>query len=269
MPYSRKIFSLACFFIALTVLVNGCATHEPEHATNSNASHGEKAHWGYEGAEGPEAWGKLKPEFAPCSEGKSQSPIDIADASAQDLANIAFSYQPASLDIVNNGHTIQVNYAEGSSIEVDGATYALKQFHFHGPSEHTMKGKHSPLEIHLVHQNASGGLAVVGVMIDSGSGNQALAPVWANLPSESGQERKLEDVKINATDILPDEHLYYRYDGSLTTPPCSEGVKWFVLTKAIEASDEQVAAFNAIIKGNNRPVQPLNRREVRLDSTPK
>ncbi|MCI0491109.1 MAG: carbonic anhydrase family protein [Blastocatellia bacterium] len=262
----KKIISLISLFIAFTVLTNGCSHEEPKPVNET--PHKKEAHWSYKGVEGPESWGNLKPEYEACSIGKSQSPIDITDASPQDLPAITFDYRPSALSVLNNGHTIEVRYDAGSSIEVEGGTYALKQFHFHGPSEHTLKSAHSPMEVHLVHENDAMQLAVVGILIDSGSENQALLPVWNNLPKEPGQERKPEGVKVDAKSLLPTEHLYYRYDGSLTTPPCSEGVKWFVLTKAIEMSNKQVASFKVLFDHNNRPVQPLNGRIIRVDSSP-
>ena len=266
MSYSKKSVSLIGLVVAIMVFTNGCTHEEPKHVNDT--SHKKEAHWGYKGEEGPESWGKLKPEYEACSNGKSQSPIDITGADSQNLPAIAFNYQPSALNVLNNGHTIQVDYDEGSSIEIEGGKYSLKQFHFHGPSEHTLKGVHSPLEVHLVHQNDGGQLAVVAVMIESGGENQALAPVWKNLPKGSGQERKPDGVKVNAKDFLPAEQLYYSYDGSLTTPPCSEGVKWFVLTRPIDMSNTQFAAFKVLFDHNNRPVQPLNVRMVRVDSSP-
>jgi len=167
--------------------------------------------------------------------------------------------------VVNNGHTIQVNYNEGSSIKVDGMTFELKQFHFHGPSEHTINGQYFELEMHLVHQSADGSLAVVGVLIREGAENPAFAPFSDHLPTKSGEEYSSQDT-INADDLLPASRLSYRYSGSLTTPPCSEGVKWLVLTTPIEMSGTQIASFKDIIQNNNRPVQPHNGRDIMIDS---
>ena len=140
-------------------------------------------HWGYSGAGGPAHWGALEPDFAACSNGKNQSPVDITHAAPSDIPNIVFSYSPSAVNIVNNGHTIQVNYDAGSYIEIDGVRYDLVQFHFHAPSEHTINGKRYPAELHLVHKSASGELAVVGVMFEKGTENLALAPVWSHLPA--------------------------------------------------------------------------------------
>jgi len=254
----RTAFRFALFLISMQFIA--ACTGNSEHEETS--THAEQTHWGYKGENGPTAWGALSADYVLCAEGKQQSPIDIAAGSTEDLPEIAFDYRPAELSIVNNGHTIQVNYAAGSSIEVAGAAYQLLQFHFHAPSEHTINGKHSALEMHLVHQNADGALAVVGVMINSGQTNQQFAPVWGELPRKADEARRFENLSINADNLLPDERKYYTYDGSLTTPPCSEGVTWFVLQSPIEMSESQITTFEDIIRDNNRPVQSLNGREI-------
>lgn len=223
-------------------------------------------HWGYEGTEGAEHWGGLMPKYALCGNGQNQSPIDISDTVSADISNIVFNYQPTPLNIINNGHTIQVNYDEGSSIEVDGTSYQLLQFHFHTLSEHTLNGQHSAMEMHLVHKSNDGNLAVVGVMMNQGSENSPLAPIWEHLPAEAGEEQQFSEVMIDAIDLLPSERHAYKYSGSLTTPPCSEGVKWLVLTTPVEVSEEQVAAFESIVGDNYRPVQSLAARTVLMDS---
>ncbi len=189
--------------------------------------------WGYSGTEGPRHWGELSEDFAPCTDGQEQSPINIDNPTKADLADIVFNYRPSALNIVNNGASVQVNYDPGSSIAWDGAVYQLVQFHFHTPSEHTVKGKTYALELHLVHRSAEGKLAVVGVLVDIGAENPAFASIWDHLPSEAGAEQIVEGVTINAGDLLPQTKSYFTYDGSLTTPPCTEGVKWFVLTNPL------------------------------------
>lgn len=223
-------------------------------------------HWGYEGETGPDKWGELSSDFATCSTGVEQSPIDITADAAVNPADIQFNYQPSNLTEVNNGHTIQANYDDGSSITVDGVTYNLLQFHFHEHSEHTLAGQPGAMEVHFVHQNDQGKLAVVGAMINVGVENQALAPVWANMPAEAGDPIAVEGVTVSADEILPTERTYYRYDGSLTTPPCSEGVTWLVMTTPIEISQDQLAAFQQIHSNNYRPVQPLNDRHFLLSA---
>lgn len=271
MPCIRRLTTFTYTFITLFVFATGCASSELKSVKTPQAEvHGAEIHWGYKGEVGPKTWGKLRPEFALCSEGMSQSPIDISGGAVENLPDIVFNYQPTTLTILNNGHTIHVNYNKGSYVEIDGngkRKYELKQFHFHTPSEHMVFGKYFALEMHLVHQNAFGELAVVGVLIERGSHNQAFLPIWDNLPKESGKELRLENVTVNANDLLPGKRLYYKYDGSLTTPPCTEGVKWFVLTTPIELSESQIASFKAIFENNSRPVQPLNNRKVLIDAS--
>jgi len=246
------------FLISLQ-FITGC-TRDSEHGETSG--HAEQAHWGYKGENGPSEWGDLSADYVLCAEGKQQSPINIAAGSTQDLPEIAFHYRPTELNILNNGHTIQVNCDAGSSIEITGAVYRLLQFHFHAPSEHRVDGKHSALEMHLVHQKADGALGVVGVMINTGQTNQQFAPIWDELPAKAGEARHNENTLVNAENLLPEQRTYFRYDGSLTTPPCSEGVAWFVLQSPIEMSESQISTFEKIINDNNRPVQPLKGREI-------
>ncbi|OGQ51594.1 MAG: hypothetical protein A3J24_00950 [Deltaproteobacteria bacterium RIFCSPLOWO2_02_FULL_53_8] len=224
---------------------------------------GHQPHWGYEGEYGPKHWGAMSKENAVCSQGKTQSPIDITGASHEPLPDIGFAYKPSKLNILNNGHTVQVNYDEGSSITLDNVKYNLLQFHFHDPSEHTVGGKSFGMEVHLVHKNAKGELAVVGLLINEGKENAVLAETWKNMPAKADEKKALSS-KINAQDLLPSDHSYYRYTGSLTTPPCSEGVNWLVFTTPIEMSKAQIAAFKKIINKNARPVQPINARKVRV-----
>jgi carbonic anhydrase len=226
------------------------------------------AHWTYEGAEGPENWGGLSADYEACASGMAQSPIDIAGAAAEDLANIVFDYQPSKIKIQNNGHTVQVDYDPGSSIELDGTRYELAQFHFHAPSEHTIAGKAADAELHLVHKTADGKqLAVVGVLIENGAENPAFATVWENIPAEAGEAQAVA-AEVDAEAMLPAELTTYRYDGSLTTPPCTEGVEWNVMTTPIQMSEAQLAAFTALFEGNNRPVQALGERVLVEDSSP-
>ena len=226
----------------------------------------EKVEWGYEAENGPEVWAQLSSEYVLCAEGTHQSPIDIVNPISAKFPEFVFNYQPAALNIRNTGHTIEVAYPEGSWIEVDGTRYQLLQFHFHAPSEHTVVGQPFDMEMHLVHKSEDGNLAVVGVLIESGRENAEFTSIWDHIPSASGESLHIESVTFNAIDLLPGTRNTYRYDGSLTTPPCSEGVKWFVLTTPIEMSEAQIAAFRAIIHDNNRPVQPLNGRKLLVDS---
>ena len=225
------------------------------------------AHWTYEGEEGPSHWGELDPAYEMCGTGKNQSPIDIASPGEQDLANIVFHYQPSEVNILNNGHTVQVNYDPGSYIELDGIRYDVAQFHYHAPSEHEVDGKFFPAELHLVHKSAEGRLAVVGLLLQEGSANTAFDPFINNLPAETSDVQDA-GVKINAMDFLPGIQTTYRYSGSLTTPPCSEGVSWLVMTTPVELSSAQLSQLESLFEGNNRPVQPLNDRSLIEDNTP-
>lgn len=221
-------------------------------------------HWSYEGEHGPGHWSEVSPDYEACSRGKSQSPIDITKPEKDGRETVAFDYRPSKLNVINNGHTVQVNYDKGSSITVNGVSYDLVQFHFHDPSEHTVNGKSYGMELHLVHKNSKGELAVVGVLIENGAENPAFKALWANLPAGPDEKKELGET-INAADFLPAARNFYRYAGSLTTPPCSESVKWLVIEKPIQMSEAQISRFKEIIKGNNRPVQPLNGRKVVID----
>lgn len=223
------------------------------------------SHWAYEGEHGPEHWGHVSKDFHACSEGKAQSPIDLSNAAPEALSKIEFRYSSSRLNIVNNGHTVQVNYDGGSSIAVDGSEYKLAQFHFHTPSEHTVNGKSYGNEMHLVHKNDKGQLAVVGVLIEEGDENPAYGAIWSNLPAKAGEERSV-DASINAGELIPAESGYFTYGGSLTTPPCSESVKWIVLKNPIQMSAAQIKEIRNIMNKNNRPVQPLNERTLKVSN---
>lgn len=220
-------------------------------------------HWDYDGKEGPEHWGKMHKDFATCGLGHKQSPINIADTVKDKLPAIEFNYQPSPLKIVNNGHTVQVNFIEGSGIKVGADNYTLLQFHVHTPSEEQVKGKAYDMVAHFVHKNAAGQLAVVGVLFEKGAENAALAPVVAKLPKNAGPERSYAEVSVDAAKLLPADRGYYTFEGSLTTPPCSEGVRWMVLKTPVTASSAQLDAIKAIVHHNARPVQPLHGRVVK------
>ncbi|WP_163132123.1 carbonic anhydrase [Agarivorans sp. Alg241-V36] len=219
-------------------------------------------HWGYSGHQGPEHWGELAPEFSLCTSGKNQSPINISATTKGQLPSLALNYQASGNEIINNGHTIQVNYAPGSYLDIAGHQFELKQFHFHSPSENTLRGKSFPLEAHFVHADSKGNLAVVALMFEQGNENQELAKAWSQLPQEAGQKARLA-TPINGLNMLPSKHDYYRFNGSLTTPPCSEGVRWIVLKNAVSASKQQINDFSSLMKlPNNRPVQGINARLI-------
>nr|WP_323912557.1 carbonic anhydrase family protein [Aeromonas veronii] len=218
-------------------------------------------HWEYSGKSGPTEWAKLTPEFSQCA-GSNQSPIDLTNLIPAKLAPLEFHYQFGGNSIVNNGHTIQINYVPGSTLKIDGIGFELKQFHFHTPSENLIEGKSYPLEGHLVHVSPSGEIAVVAVMFEIGKSNEVLANAWKKLPTEIGKPQQLTTA-LSAAHLLPNNRGYYRFSGSLTTPPCSEGVRWFVMKQPVEVSQSQINLFKSVmLHPNNRPVQPLNGRVV-------
>jgi len=226
------------------------------------ASAGEGAHWGYSGTEGPEHWGDLDPRFNRCKTGRMQTPVDLVNRVDASLPPIAFRYRPGGRAEVNNGHTIQVDYEDGSSIRLDGREYRLKQFHFHSPSENHIDGKEFPMEAHLVHADDEGHLAVIAVMFEEGPENLALAMPWAAMPTKPSHRVELA-TQVSAEALLPANRDYYRFEGSLTTPPCSEGVHWLVMKHPVSASHGQLAKFARTIgHPNNRPIQALNARVI-------
>jgi carbonic anhydrase len=235
------------------------AAAESAHGQAAPAESGHAA-WGYAGRNGPEFWGRLSPDYAACGTGATQSPIDIDASHGQSGGLSHIDYRLTPLSILHNGHTVQVNYAPGSGVTVDGERYELLQFHFHVPSEHWVNGKPAAMEAHMVHKNAQGGLAVVGVLIESGAANLALQEMWPHMPRNQAPERTVPNVLVNARDLLPVDGGYHRYMGSLTTPPCSEGVKWFVMHEPVQASVEQIERLVAAVGQNARPVQALNNR---------
>ena len=218
--------------------------------------------WGYSGAEGPAHWGELRPEFTACSVGKNQSPINLTDFIESVLGPIVMHYQVGGKAILNNGHTVQVTYAPGNTIVVDGHAFELKQYHFHAPSEHHINGKSYPMEAHLVHADKDGNLAVIAVMFVEGPANASLAQAWTHMPEKADDAHRLS-ASVGAEGMLPANRAYYRYNGSLTTPPCSEGVRWLVMKEPVTASQAQIAQFVHVMHHpNNRPLQAVNARAV-------
>ncbi|GIT97634.1 carbonic anhydrase [Sulfurovum sp. TSL1] len=229
---------------------------------NDTVAQTENLHWGYTGHNTPDKWGSLSEKYRECGVGLNQSPINITHSLHANLPPLAPSYQSDSKDVIDNGHTIQINMAHGSTIKVDDIVFELKQFHFHTPSENHINGKAYPLEGHFVNIDKDGNIAVLGVMFTEGEENKALAKFWDKLPTNEGEVHTLEHSKI-ANELLPKDKHYYRFNGSLTTPPCTEGVRWFVFKETLSISKEQVAKFHKIMHGdNNRPIQPLDARVV-------
>ena len=231
-------------------------------AGSMRQAHDPKHSWDYGEALGPDHWGDLKPEFAMCKAGHRQSPIDIHDAKKADLPLIRFDYQSSSLRIIDNGHTIMVNYAPGSFMSVDGKRYELKQFHFHRPSEEKINGKAFDMCLHLVHVDQAGKLAVVTVLLREGPENPLVDELWKELPQEKEKEDRLDNIQIDVSRMLPSDRAYYTFSGSLTTPPCSEDVTWFVLKNPTPVSAQEIEKFSQLYRNNARPTQPLYDRVV-------
>ena len=227
--------------------------------------HGPGAHWGYSGKTGPGHWGELQPAYAACKTGKKQSPVDITSPTGAKSGQLSFRYKGMPLHLINNGHTIQIDLPLGGELRVGAATFELKQIHFHAPSEHTVGGKAFALEAHFVHAAEDDELAVVAVLFEDGAADSTLQAILPRMPREVGRSLSLKGLTFDGTRLLPARRTAYRYRGSLTTPPCTEGVQWIVLRDPRTISASQLATFRKIYQGNARPVQPLNGRVVTTD----
>lgn len=246
------------------------AKSKGEHGANGTGSasasipHGD-IHWSYQGEGGPLNWGKLNPANAKCDSGERQSPIDIRDGIKVDLDPIVFDYKASRFSVLDNGHTIQVNIGAGNYISVLGHNYELVQFHFHKPSEERVNGKSFEMVAHLVHKDTDGNLAVVAVLIERGKAHSLVQHVWNNLPLEKNEPvQALSTMDMN--DILPVKRDYFTYMGSLTTPPCTEGVLWLVMKEPIEISPDQLAIFSRLYPMNARPIQKNSGRLIKESS---
>jgi carbonic anhydrase len=222
--------------------------------------------WTYEGATGNEHWGDLDPEYAACKIGKEQSPIDIRIAQKAELPAIVFEYKSSPLKyVINNGHTIRVDYHDspgtGNFVIVGDKRYQLTQFHFHRPSEEYIHGKPYDMVVHLMHKASDGKIAAVAVLLKAGRANATIQQIWEHMPKTEGQE-EVSEVEVNPAGLLPHDVAYYTYIGSLTAPPCTEGVTWFVLKTPVDISEEQINAFATLYPHDVRPIQPLNGRVV-------
>lgn len=242
------------------------SVYAADHANSlvtADATHAERAaHWSYDGTEGPDNWGDMATKYSICSSGKNQSPINLTNFIHADLKPLVFNYKAGGDTILNNGHTIQVNFVDGSEVTLNDHSYALKQFHAHAPSENQINGKTYPMEIHFVHADANGNLAVVAVMFEEGAANPGLTKAWQAMPERAGEKVALQD-NVLGTDIMPADKSYYRFNGSLTTPPCTEGVTWLVLKKTVTASKAQIENFMHLMHHhNNRPIQAVNARDI-------
>lgn len=221
--------------------------------------------WGYTGPNGSVRWGDLEPSFSLCKSGMRQSPINIVTFYQETMPSLEADYRPVPLTVTNTGNTMRVGYAPGSGFSVDGFRYELRRIEFHTPSEHYMDGASWPMEAQFVHQGSDGSLAIIAVMMKIGKQNPTFAGMLQNLPANAGAVRKVDSVSFLADALMPENLDYYAYDGSLTSPPCSEGVRWFVLKDPVEVSEGQIKAFQARFPFNARPVQPLNGRVVTGD----
>lgn len=219
-------------------------------------------HWDYEGEGGPQNWGRLKSDFATCAQGQRQSPIDMWDGIKVDLSPIEFNYRPSRFRLVDNGHTLQAAIG-GGSITVVGKTYNLVQIHFHRPSEERVNGKAYEMVAHLVHRSDDNQLAVVAILLEKGAEHPLIQTLWNYIPLEKNLEVVPPDAAIDLNQLLPEGRGYYTYMGSLTTPPCTEGVLWLVLQRPVQVSAEQIAIFSRLYRNNARPVQPLNGRLIK------
>jgi len=236
---------------------------DKDKAAKEEAAHHEAVHWTYAGKNGAAKWGKLGEQFVTCGIGQRQSPIDIRDAIRADLPPIVFAYKPLPLSIIDNGHTIQVNTAGAGGITVEGEDYELLQFHFHKPSEERINGKAYDMVAHMVHKSKEGKLAVVAVMLQAGKEHKLIRALWSNLPLEQNKPVLKTNISIDPSHLLPKTHAYYTFTGSLTTPPCSEGVLWLVLKTPTELSKEQITDFGKMYNDNARPTQPRNARVIK------
>lgn len=261
--------TLRASFVVLLIGLFGLCLPQPSFANIAPpATEPPDIHWTYQSETGPDFWGNLDTGFATCSSGQSQSPIDLTGAEDIDLLDPEFHYEPVPLNLLNNGHTVQVPYAPGSYVLLDGDRFELLQFHFHSPSEHAIGGQAEGAELHLVHQNEAGDLAVVAVLLHADNDNDAVAyqPISQNLPIKAGGKVRT-DKTINAKMLLPPHATTYRYSGSLTTPPCSESVTWLVMSEPVSLSLEQLAQYENLLNHNNRPLQFLNKRSLQLDTS--
>jgi carbonic anhydrase len=247
-----KSLSVPFVFVLLTFLLAGAPAFAAEDCS-----------WSYDGATSPEHWAEIcAPRNATCAAGTRQSPIDLPAAPVGDLPHLSFHYQLTPLKVKNNGHTIEVEVEPGSYVRIGTERFNLAQFHFHTPSEHQLQGQSFPMELHFVHKNALGEIAVVGVFLQEGAANPLLQEIWDHIPGVEHVVSESEEASIQPEDLLPADKAYYRYAGSLTTPPCTEGVRWHVMHEPIEVSAAQIEEFRSIFPLNARPLQLLNERPV-------
>ena len=263
-------FRASIFGVVLAVLCVPLMVYAQDHSMSpkegsshkTNASKTSRSHWEYKGIAGPQHWGLLTKEYATCETGGKQSPINIQTKNLPShQETLKFNYRTSELHEMNNGHTIQISHKSGCNVALNNRTYKLRQFHFHEPSEHHIDGNIFPMEMHFVHQDEDGKILVIAAMMEVGPEHPALKKIWKWLPAQIGKESSFP-INANLREILPENTQHYTYSGSLTTPPCSEGVQWLVLTEPIKVSEESLKKFSAIIGPNARPVQPLGDRHI-------
>jgi carbonic anhydrase len=218
-------------------------------------------HWSYEGDTSPSHWGDLDPAFFMCKEGKNQSPVNLNRFTKAQLPTLKVFYSGNAKEVVNNGHTIKVTTIGKNEFEVDGISFNLLQFHFHTPSENKIESKSFPMEAHFVHKSKDGEVLVVALMFVEGERNSSIDKILADLDKNVGKVNQLKEM-FNPGDLFPKKLDYYRFNGSFTTPPCTEGVRWIVLKNPVTVSKEQLEKMHAIMGDNNRPTQPLNARTI-------
>ncbi len=251
--------------IAAALVLLSCNTSQQNQSKETTEKTIEKkhVHWTHAaGDEGPENWKNICEDFLPCG-GNSQSPINIVTDNVtkkDNLSPLVLNYGTTNVDIINNGHTVQFNITGNNTLSIEGKEYKLLQFHYHALSEHTVNGNHYPLEVHFVHKHSDTDLLVMGILFKEGVSNPLFAKYLANFPKEKGDFTAEEQIEL--MEVIPEDLSYYHYNGSLTTPPCSEIVTWYMLQTPLEASKEQIEEFSAILNNNYRPTLPLNGRKV-------
>lgn len=265
---TRTVLAATC----LSLVLAGCGQDEQEAIsdTSGGAASGdapaeqERAEWSYEGDTGPEEWAELQADYATCGSGQEQSPIDLtpvqAGAEGEALPPVTFDYEPATYELENLGHTVQASVQGAGAMMIGDERFELLQFHAHVPSEHALDGQRSALEVHLVHQDDQDELAVLGLLVDEGSSSSALSEAWAEVPGQEGEAVELTDFDVSS--LIPADPDLYRYEGSLTTPPCTEGVQWLVVGEPVDAPAEIVDEMEELLGDTARPLQPVGSREV-------
>lgn len=260
---SASFTTLSLGAVVLAALISGCSAPEQPvavEAPSATASSSTPPHWAYVGEAGPDHWGELASEFSTCATGTSQSPINLPSDAAAEADDLVLTYSPVGEEATDTGHTLQLDAQPGAGLTYNGVEYTLQQMHYHDPSEHTVDGSAAPVEFHFVHKDAEGNLLVIGVLGVAGEENPAFDPL-IDAARAGGTP---ESATIDVQSMMPSSLQHFAYTGSLTTPPCSEGVQWLVMQAPVEVSQEQIDTLTGLYEGNNRPAQPLNERAVHV-----